>query len=226
MDCIQNILNIKERVKDIARENGTDAEKITLIAAVKTQTTAVVRSLSGVIGDAGENRVQEFLEHYDEKLPFKWHFIGRLQTNKVKYLIGKNVLIHSLDRVELAREIDRLSMKNGVVTECLAEVNIGGEESKGGVSAEEFGGFIDALEGFGGIAVSGIMSVLPRGNLSETEGYYAELRELFERAKKIKRKNFDCKYLSAGMSNDYETAIKYGANMIRLGTAIFGERVY
>jgi pyridoxal phosphate enzyme (YggS family) len=246
MDYIQNILDIEESIKKIL-PNKADREGLILIAAAKTQTAETIAGLLGVISDIGENRVQEFLEHYDaingklsekinrnfserygavnEKHSFKWHFIGRLQTNKVKYLIGKDVLIHSIDREDLAAEINRLSKKNNVVTECLIEVNIGKEESKGGIPTEETEKFIDSMEKFDGILISGLMSILPKGDAEETERYYAELKELFERVKKIKRKNFDCKFLSAGMSNDYKTAIAYGANMIRLGTAIFGERI-
>jgi pyridoxal phosphate enzyme (YggS family) len=260
MDYIKNILDIEESIKKILPKEA--AEKITLIAAAKTQTSETVAGLFGIIGDIVENRVPEFLEHYDaingefsrkinreisavngefssetsreflsncdaadgKPIRFKWHFIGRLQTNKVKYLIGKDVLIHSLDREDLAAEINRLSLKNNVVTECLIEVNIGNEESKGGISAEAVEGFIESLERFDGIFISGLMSVLPKADAENTQRYYAELHKLFERVKTIKRKNFDCKFLSAGMSNDYKTAIAYGANMIRLGTAIFGAR--
>ncbi|MDR1906316.1 MAG: YggS family pyridoxal phosphate-dependent enzyme [Clostridiales bacterium] len=227
MDYIQNINKIKENVRRICLEYARDEKGITIVAAVKTQTSQTVKDLAGALADVGENRVQEFIEHYDAALPFRWHFIGRLQTNKVKYLIGKNVLIHSLDREDLANEINRLSVKNGIITECLAEVNMAKEETKGGVFPEDLPGFLKAAEKYKGIKVSGLMSVLPAISGGKTEEYYAALQKLFEEAKsRSYEKNIDIKYLSAGMSNDYNIAIKYGANIIRPGTVIFGERKY
>ncbi|MDR3263603.1 MAG: YggS family pyridoxal phosphate-dependent enzyme [Clostridiales bacterium] len=231
MDFPQKIAEIKNTVKTICAEAGTDADKVIIVAAVKTRSADDVCRLKGLINDIGENRVQEFNEHYLEVVcgaeTFKWHFIGRLQTNKVKYLIEKDVLIHSLDREELAAEINRLSLKHGVITECLAEINIADEPSKGGILFDDTENFLKSLENYQNIKIKGIMSVLPA--ITPEEGldeYYIKLGGLYERIKKLSIKNLDCKYLSAGMSNDYRTALKYGANIIRLGTSIFGPRDY
>ncbi|MDR2046451.1 MAG: YggS family pyridoxal phosphate-dependent enzyme [Clostridiales bacterium] len=225
MDYKANIEKIRSDIREVCRECGRSPDEITLIAAVKTQTSGAIAAVAGCVSDLGENRVQEFVAHYAKDAPFKWHFIGRLQTNKVKYLIGKDVLIHSLDREELAKEIDRLSLKNSVITDCLVEVNIADEASKGGTSADGAEEFINGLAMRRGIRVLGLMSVLPASdNAADTERYYRALYELFVRVRNMRGGNLDCKYLSAGMSNDYKTAVKYGANMIRLGSAIFGKR--
>ena len=224
MDYTKNIASVRSNLEKVCLDIGRDPSEIILVAAAKTQTAETVGYISGLIGDIGENRVQEFVSHYEACLPVRWHFIGRLQTNKVKYLIGKNVLIHSLDRRELALEIDRLSLKAGTVTECLVEINIGGEQSKGGAATGEAVSFVKWLESCRGIKIKGIMSVLPRLSGNELEKAYAALSGLFAEIKALKLSNLDCIYLSAGMSDDYAVAVRYGANIIRLGTAIFGPR--
>jgi pyridoxal phosphate enzyme (YggS family) len=220
-DCVQKITEIRNEIETLCGSIGRDSREIVLIAAVKTQSKSTVEGLISAVGDVGENRVQEFSEHYDEKLPFRWHFIGQLQTNKVKYLIGKTALIHSLDREELAKEIDRLSAKNNLVTECLIEVNVGGETSKGGLAPSELKGFADSLTVYKNLKIRGLMSVLPPVSGAELDGCYKKLSDLYEELKSFSAPNFEVTYLSAGMSGDYKTAIRYGANMIRLGTAIF-----
>ncbi|MDR1939519.1 MAG: YggS family pyridoxal phosphate-dependent enzyme [Clostridiales bacterium] len=228
MDIQKNIAEIKANIAEACKAAGRNPDEVIITAAVKTQTKETVCGLSGLISDVGENRVQEFLGHYDAGLPFRWHFIGRLQTNKIKYLIGggKNVLIHSLDRAGLAEEIDAVSKRRGVVTECLVEVNIGGEESKGGISPDCTAGFIASLAEYKNIKIKGLMSVMPNADGERLAEYYKTLRALFDETKTAGGPNVDCVYLSAGMSNDYIAAIKYGANIVRLGTAIFGARSY
>ena len=169
-------------------------------------------------------RVQEFNEHYREGM--RWHFIGQLQTNKVKYLVGRTELIHSLDRDELAREIERQAAKHGIVQDCLLEVNMGGELTKGGVAPAEVADFLRSVEGYAHIRVRGLMSVLPQAEESELRKLYASLRSLFESTKELGTANYSADYLSAGMSGDYKIALEYGSNMIRLGRTLFGERVY
>ena len=173
----------------------------------------------------GENRVQEFVEKYDER--YTWHIIGQLQTNKVKYVVGKAELIHSLDREDLAREIEKQAAKRNVIQKCLVEVNMGAEIAKGGVVPSETLDFIRSTVKYPHIKIEGIMSVLPNlGDVKELHDIYDRLFELFENAKKIVQNNVEIKYLSAGMTNDYKIALEHGANMIRFGRVLFGERTY
>ena len=173
----------------------------------------------------GENRVQELTAKYDPA--YRWHFIGQLQTNKVKYIADKVELIHSLDREELAKEIEKQAAKHGKVQDCLVEVNMGSEISKGGVAPAETVDFIRSLASYGHIRVRGLMSVLPNlGDTPELRALYASLRDLFAEVRNMKQENLSADYLSAGMSGDYKIALEYGSNMIRLGRTLFGERVY
>lgn len=218
MVLLDNLQEVRKNVADCGRD-------IVLVAACKTQTRQTVDEFMAVAPDfiLGENRVQELTAKYDSK--YEWHFIGQLQTNKAKYIIDKVSLIHSLDRYELAREIEKQAAKIGKVQDCLIEVNIGQEASKGGVGKDELADFIVGLEEYKHIRVKGIMSVMPKlDDKYALNALYAELNSLFEKAKTVKTQNADIVYLSAGMSEDYEIALANGANMIRLGRLIFGER--
>ena len=216
---------IETRVQQILEELSAGNcfhEAVTLVAATKTRTPEEInRAIMAGITDIGENRVQEFTAKYDEVQLARRHFIGRLQTNKVKYLIGKTFLIHSVDRPELAQTISRLSEKAGIVTDILLEVNLG-EESKGGYPLSEAFGAYEALKDTAGIRICGFMAMLPL-NASDTESAKLcdQMRVLFDKAKATDE---NIKYLSMGMSSDWQLCIDHGANMIRLGTSIFGER--
>ena len=202
------------------------ARDVVLIAATKTQSKETVDEFMSLAPDfvLGENRVQELVDKYDSR--YTWHFIGRLQTNKVKYIIGKVAIIHSLDRLDLADEIEKQAKKLGVVQDCLVEVNIGGELSKGGVEADKLFEFVDSLKNYEHLRICGLMSVLPNlDDKNELEADYRKLQALYQQLKTVKQSNLDVKYLSAGMTNDFEIALKYGANMIRLGRYLFGERI-
>lgn len=198
---------------------------VTLVAASKTQTHETLAELMTVTPDfiLGENRVQELLEKYDPK--YVWHFIGRLQTNKVKYIIDKVELIHSLDRLELAAEIEKQAAKRNKIQNCLIEVNMGGEESKGGVPPEHTLDFIASLEGYKHIRIQGVMSVMPKtDDLCALHKLYEKLYELYVSVKGVQQENVDIRYLSAGMSGDYKLALEHGSNMLRLGSLLFGQR--
>jgi len=222
----ENITAIKTNIARACKEAGRDPESVKVLAATKTVSVGRINQLPPLgITLAGENRVQEFLEKVDTAKSIEWHFIGALQTNKVKYIIDKVDLIHSLDRIELAEEINKRAAKTGRIIECLIEVNIGNELSKGGIVKEKVFDFIRSLEKYNNIRISGIMAVMPDVSGGICEEYYSELRRIYLKAKEIRRGNAEIKYLSAGMSNDYTTAIRYGANIIRLGTAIFGPRI-
>ena len=213
--------NVQSILDELKKGNGL-GEKVTLVAATKTRTAEEInRAISAGIADIGENRVQEFTAKYDEVHGARRHFIGRLQTNKVKYLIGKTYLIHSVDRLELIETISRLSEKAGVVTDILLEVNLG-EESKGGYPLSEAFGAYEILKDTAGIRIRGFMAMLPlAASESEAAKLCDKMRALYERAR---AHDENITYLSMGMSSDWKLCLKHGANMIRLGTSIFGER--
>ena len=216
-----------EHIEEVRRAVAECGREVTLVAAVKMQTKETVDELIRVAPDfvLGENRVQELTAKYDPA--YRWHFIGQLQTNKVKYIADKVELIHSLDREELAREIEKQAAKHGKVQDCLVEVNMGSEISKGGIAPAETVDFIRSLASYGHIRVRGLMSVLPNlGDTPELRALYASLRDLFAEVRNMKQENLSADYLSAGMSGDYKIALEYGSNMIRLGRTLFGERVY
>lgn len=216
-----------EHIEEVRRAVAECGREVTLVAAVKMQTKETVDELMRVAPDfvLGENRVQELTAKYDPA--YRWHFIGQLQTNKVKYIADKVELIHSLDREELAKEIEKQAAKHGKVQDCLVEVNMGSEISKGGVAPAETVDFIRSLASYGHIRVRGLMSVLPNlGDTPELRALYASLRDLFAEVRNMKQENLSADYLSAGMSGDYKIALEYGSNMIRLGRTLFGERVF
>mgnify|MGYP001045158768 CR=1 FL=1 len=215
---------IEENVKKLLAEiKGGNCfhEPVTLVAATKTRTAEEInRAITAGVTEIGENRVQEFTAKYDEIVGANRHFIGRLQTNKVKYLIGKTALIHSLDRDELATEIARRSVAAGVSTNVLVEVNLG-EESKGGYPLPSAYDAYLRLRETKGLTVCGFMAMLPaRGGFAELSD---AMRALYDEAK---REDDNIKYLSLGMSGDWKLCLAHGSNMIRLGTAIFGGRNY
>lgn len=219
MILIDNLQKVRDDVKECARP-------ITLIAATKTQSKEVIDEFASLAPDfvLGENRVQELLEKYDPR--YRWHFIGRLQTNKVKYVVDKVELIHSFDREELAKEIEKQGCKHGKIVDCLVEINMGAEASKGGVAPELALDFIQSMKNYPHIRVKGVMSVLPNLNGDEKAlgALCDKLRCIFEKAKSVASDNVDMQYLSCGMSADYKIALAHGANMIRIGRLIFGER--
>ncbi len=215
---------VKALLKELSQGNGM-GEKVTLVAATKTRTPEEINvAIKAGITDIGENKVQEFKDKYDFIEGGNRHFIGHLQTNKVKYLIGKTYLYHSVDRNELAEEIAKRSVRAQITSDILIQINIGNEESKGGYPLSEGFEAFKRLSQTEGLRVKGFMAMLPAEG---EEGYLADLvkqmRALFERAKK---ESADVEYLSMGMSGDWKLCLAHGANMIRIGSAIFGERNY
>lgn len=216
-----------EHIREVREAVAACGREVAVVAAVKMQTKDTVDELMRAAPDfiLGENRVQELTAKYDPS--YRWHFIGQLQTNKVKYIADKVELIHSLDRAELAKEIDRQAAKHGKIQDCLVEVNMGSEISKGGVAPEEAAEFLRTLQDFSHIRVRGLMSVLPNlGDTPELRSLYAGLQSLFESTAGLSLSNYRADILSAGMSGDYKIALEYGSNMIRLGRTLFGERIY
>lgn len=221
---IENYKNAMSRLETALEESGRSIKDVLVIGASKTmplERILFVRDNTDV-KIFGENRVQELLEKYTPDV--RWHFIGQLQTNKVKYIIDKVELIHSVDRLSLLQEIDRQAKKHGKVQDILIEVNIGGEEKKGGVAPSEVIDFAKEVDKYPSVRLKGLMSVLPNVEKEALNAFYLQLSKLYDTLKQTKLDNADIRYLSAGMSNDYDVAVKYGANIVRLGRALFGER--
>jgi pyridoxal phosphate enzyme (YggS family) len=231
----RNITEINRRIAVAAHKSGRAPSDITLLAATKTMPPELIsQAIAYGITDIGENRAQELIDKFPHIHGAAWHFIGRLQTNKVKYIIDKVSLIHSVDNLGQAQEISRLAARAGKVQDILIQVNIAQEQSKGGVLPAEYDEFVCESINLANIRLRGIMSIPPK-HISPRE-----LTNLYERCKKVlidtRQKMLDnraniinAKYfdkLSLGMSADYETAIKCGANIVRIGSGIFGERVY
>lgn len=221
---IENYKNAMSRLETALEESGRSIKDVLVIGASKTmplERILFVRDNTDV-KIFGENRVQELLEKYTPDV--RWHFIGQLQTNKVKYIIDKVELIHSVDRLSLLQEIDRQAKKRGKVQDILIEVNIGGEEKKGGVAPAEVVDFAKEVDKYSSVRLKGLMSVLPNVEKEALNAFYLQLSKLYDTLKQTRLDNADIRYLSAGMSNDYDVAVKYGANIVRLGRALFGER--
>ena len=221
---VENYKNAMSRLEMALEESGRNVKDVLVIGASKTmplERILFVRDNTDV-KIFGENRVQELLEKYTPEV--RWHFIGQLQTNKVKYIVDKVELIHSVDRLSLLQEIDRQAKKHGKVQDILIEVNIGGEEKKGGVAPAEVIDFAKEVDKYPSVRLKGLMSVLPNVEKDVLNAFYLQLSKLYDTLKQTRLDNADIRYLSAGMSNDYDVAVKYGANIVRLGRAVFGER--
>ena len=210
-----NIIQIQEQLKKV--NGGT-----IILAATKTVPPEIVNSIFEYgIKDIGENKVQELLEKYDRlDKRFNLHFIGRLQKNKVKYIIDKVCLIHSVDNMELAEEINKQAQKKALTANILVQINIGKDIDKGGIFLEDAEDFIENLKALQNLKVRGLMTVLPLN--CKSEELYLKLKEFYD---KIKEKN-NLDILSMGMSGDYLAAASCGATIVRLGRALFGERKY
>ncbi len=220
-DIAQNYARIRENMaRAMAAAGRTDS--VQLMAVTKTVSPDRVNRAVELGADLlGENRVQEFLEKRESYLPAQVHFIGSLQSNKVKYIIDKVTMIHSVDSVHLAEEIDRRAAQHGLVMDILAEINIGGEETKGGIAPAQAEEFCAQLRGLKNVRLRGLMTIPPP---KCAESCYADMQTLFKRLGQSFGGEFDT--LSMGMSGDYETAIKYGATIIRIGSGLFGYRKY
>jgi len=210
-----NIEKVKRQIAEVS------PEPVIIVAATKTVNTDIIGSLPGLgITIAGENRAQELIAKQAELPQIDWHFIGNLQTNKVRSIIDKVSLIQSVDRLKLAEVIQREAARINKAIDVLIEVNMGAEDSKSGIEVANAVEFALAVSKLPNLRVKGLMTVLPIG---APEKIYADTRELYLQ---LKSAFTGIKYLSMGMSGDYLTAVKYGANMIRLGSVLFGERNY
>lgn len=225
----ENFADVKERIAAAAVASGRNAEDIRLLAATKTIPVEVINhAISQGISLIGENKVQELNAKFDSYLSdAERHFIGHLQTNKVRQVVGKVSMIESVDSYRLANEISRRSEELGMVTDILVEVNIGGEESKSGINPQETEKFLTEISCLPGIKVQGLMTIPPICEKNEEIlRYFAQMNNLFVDISCKKIDNINMKYLSMGMSDDFEAAILSGANIVRIGTRLFGKRNY
>lgn len=227
-DVAENVSGILEHVRKAALDCGRDPEDVTVMAVTKTvDPQRVNEAIHCGITLLGENRAQELLEKYEayDKSGVGIHFIGHLQTNKVRQIIDKVSMIHSVDSLKLAEEIDRQAEKVGTVMKILIEVNIGREDSKSGVYPEEVVTLLENLSKLPHLSVQGLMAIPPAaGTKEETEDYFHKMSQLFIDIKQKNMDNINMNVLSMGMSQDYELAIKHGANIVRIGSAMFGSR--
>lgn len=224
-----NFETVEKNVADACARAGRDRSEVTLIAVSKTKPVDMLREVYDAgARDFGENKVQEICEKYD-KLPsdIKWHMIGHLQRNKVKQVIDKAALIHSVDSYRLAQEISVQAQKKGLTIPILIEVNIAGEESKFGISAEDTIQLVEEIAELPNLKIQGLMTIAPFvEDAEENRLYFRQIKQL---SVDIKNKNIDnvsMDILSMGMTGDYEVAIEEGATMVRVGTGIFGARNY
>ena len=229
MSVCENYLAVEEKVKEACRRAGRSRDEVTLIAVSKTKPMSMIEELLplGVV-DFGENKVQE-LTAKEEALPshIRWHMIGHLQRNKVKYIVDKAFLIHSVDSLRLAEAISQEAGKKNVTANILIEVNVAGEDSKFGVRPEETAALAEGISKLPNISVKGLMTIAPFvENAEENREVFRNLRKLSVDIEEKKFNNVTMAVLSMGMTGDYEVAIEEGATMVRVGTGIFGERDY
>lgn len=225
----ENIEAVNRKKDEIAVRAGRKPGEVLLVAVTKTRTADEINeAIDAGITDIGENKVQEIMEKYDAVKPVRWHMIGHLQTNKIKYIIDKVSMIHSVDSFHLAQEIDRRAARHNTTMDILIQVNTAREESKFGITAEETGKLIeDILERCPNIRIRGLMCIAPfEDDPEDVRVFFRETKTLYDKYAQLSHPRLDFRYLSMGMSHDYEAAILEGSNLIRVGTAIFGERNY
>lgn len=221
----ENYKEIVNNVENAKAKYRSPEEKIQIMAVTKTVEPEKVNfAVSQGITLLGENRVQEYLSKKDSYSPeAQVHMIGHLQTNKVKYIINDVSMIQSVDSFKLATEINRLAMKNNKIMDILIEVNVGSEDSKSGVPVAEALSLAEQISLLENVRIRGLMAIPP---INCSEALFEKMQELYNELSSRKLDNMSCDVLSMGMSGDYETAIKYGSNLIRIGTKLFGARKY
>ena len=225
----ENLLEVQNNIAEACKRSGRNTSEVTLIAVSKTKPVEMLQEIYDAgVRTFGENKVQEMMDK-EAVMPkdIKWHMIGHLQRNKVKYLIGKVALIHSVDSLRLAEEISNQSVKNNVETDILVEVNIAEEESKFGITKEETLHLVEDIAALPNVHIKGLMTIAPFvDDPEDNRKYFKEIKQL---SVDIKNKNIDnvsMEILSMGMTGDYMVAIEEGATLVRVGTGIFGERNY
>lgn len=225
----EQLMQVEENIQKACKRAGRSRDEVTLIAVSKTKPVEVLQEAYDLgVRVFGENKVQELTQKY-EALPkdIQWHMIGHLQTNKVKYIVDKVAMIHSVDSLKLAETIEKEAERKNCIVKILVEVNVAGEESKYGLKMEEVLPFVEKISTFKHIRVCGLMTIAPFVEISEENRTF--FKNLHKLSVDINNKNIDnvnVSILSMGMTNDYEVAIEEGADMVRVGTGIFGVRNY
>lgn len=215
--------------KNLEEITDTLPSNVTLVAVTKTHGTEEInKAIDWGVTDIGENKVQEILEKYPHVKPVRWHLIGHLQTNKVKQIIDKVHLIHSVDSMKLAGEINKRAGQVGKTVNVLIQINSAGEESKFGIETEETEMMVkQILDECENIKICGLMCIAPFDeDPDNVREYFRVVKEQYDELAKIDHENLEFKYLSMGMSHDYRVAVREGSNMVRIGSAIFGRRNY
>jgi hypothetical protein len=225
-DIPTGLAQIKERIVQAAQRAGRDPSRVRVVAVSKfVAPERIEEAIKAGITVLGENRVQEFLDkHKVIKEPVDWHLVGTLQTNKVKPVIGKVEMIHSLDRLSLAEEISRQTCLAGSSVKVLVQVNVSGEPSKRGIEPQKVIYFLEQIAQLEGLSVKGLMTIAPFGNVETARVVFRELRVLFDQVAGLNIPNVKMQYLSMGMTDDFEIAVEEGSNLVRIGTGIFGKR--
>jgi len=229
MSIRDNIQAVNVRKAEAAKRGGVRPDRVLLVAVTKTYgVNEINQAIDAGITDIGENKVQEILDKYENVQPVKWHMIGHLQTNKVKYIIDKVCMIHSVDSLRLAEEINRRAEEACLVMDILIQVNPAMEESKFGIGSHETEDLIRSIvDACPNLRIRGLMSIVPYDeNPENVRKYFAQVKKIYDLFKDRREAQMEFTYLSMGMSHDFEVAIEEGANLIRVGTAIFGHRDY
>ena len=229
MSITGNLSMVENKIAAACKRAGRERDEVKLIAVSKTQPVEAIReAIEYGINSFGENRVQELREKTEIiKDNLDWHLIGHLQTNKVKYVVGKVSLIHSLENIKLAEALDKEAAKLGITVDVLAEINVAKEASKFGVNPEDAENFIREVSKFPNINIKGLMTVAPYTDISEeNRKYFRQLKKIMVDLNSKNIHNVNMNVLSMGMTGDYEVAIEEGATLVRVGTGIFGSRNY
>jgi PLP dependent protein len=229
MRIADNIQKVQLRIQEALQKSDNPSKKVDLIAVTKTvPVSRIQEAVSEGITQIGENKVQEILAKFDEiDKQVKWHMIGHLQRNKVKYIIDKVSLIHSVDSISLLQEINGRAESNHAVMQCLLQVNVSGETSKYGVDPSGIDHILQAIEGMQSAKIVGLMTMAPYfDNPEKSRDCFKRLHEIYRELKARELQQVEMEILSMGMSNDFEIAVQEGSTMVRIGSALFGERDY
>ena len=228
-DIRKNLETVRAQISEAAETVGRGGDEVILVAVSKTRTPEEINTaIDAGTTDIGENKVQEIMDKYDDIKPVRWHMIGHLQTNKVKYIIDKVDMIHSVDSIKLAKEIDKRAKAHDKTMDILVQINPAEEESKFGVTIEGAGDLVrEILDTCENIRIRGLMSVAPIAeDPRDVKPFFDGVKAKYDELAQIDDPKLDFKYLSMGMSHDFAVAIESGSNLVRVGSAIFGERDY
>lgn len=227
MSLQKRLDGVREQISAAAKACGRNPDEIKLIAVTKTYPTdAMNEAIRLGVTDIGENKPQEVRDKFDRVEPVRWHLIGHLQTNKIKYVINRCVLIHSVDSIKLMQELEKQAKANDCHIDILIQVNISGEESKSGVAPDELDSLLMYAENLSNVHIKGLMTIAPKAEFGDASYHFKNMKALFDEVAKRNYKNVSMTELSMGMSGDFKAAIENGSTMVRIGSLIFGPRNY